>query len=247
MARVAEAVNGADKARGAAQKRGSGFEEWEFPLDMSLARKELGGMSLGDLAAIPFEQLGKFKQAQSFPHGYSRESLTFYAPRDPGVHQVLLWTMLQAKSSIAINMYGFDDPHLVSLLRHHASNPRMIVTLSLDSSQAGGKVEKKLLELLQNDVPGNSIAIGRSEHGAISHDKLMVVDGLFLVSGSTNWSFGGEAEQDNQLTLTRDAIACAEARAVIDLDHDIMLKQMAAKPPAPKARPRRRVAVREPV
>jgi PLD-like domain len=228
-------------------KRGSGFEAWEFPLDMSLARKELGGMSLDELAAIPFEQLGRFKQAQSFPHGYSRESLTFYAPRDPGVHQVLLWTMLQAKSSVAINMYGFDDPHLVSLLRHHVSNPRMIVTLSLDSSQAGGRVETKLLDLLRNELPGNSIAIGRSEHGAISHDKLMVVDGLFLVSGSTNWSFGGEAEQDNQLTLTRDAIACAEARAVIDLDHDIMLKQMAAKAAAPRARPRRRVAVREPV
>jgi hypothetical protein len=212
---------------------------------MSLAREELGGMSLDELAAIPFEQLGRFKQAQSFPHGYSRETLSFYAPRDPGVHHVLLWTVLQAKSSIAINMYGFDDPHIVSLLRHHASNPRMIVTLSLDSSQAGGRVEKQLLELLRNDLDGNSIAVGRSQHGAISHDKLMVVDGLFLISGSTNWSFGGEQEQDNQLTLTRDAIACAEARAVIDLDHDIMLKQMAAAAAKPRARPpRRRVAVR---
>jgi hypothetical protein len=36
-------------------------------------------------------------------------------------------------------------------------------------------------------------------------------------------------DQDNQLTLTRDPIACAEARAVIDLDHDVMLKQMAEK------------------
>jgi phospholipase D-like protein len=231
----------------AAVKRGSGFEEWEFPLDMSLARAEFGGMSLNDLAAIPFEQLGRFKQAQSFPHGYSRETLTFYAPRDPGVHQVLLWTALQAKSSIAINMYGFDDPHMVSLLRHHAVNPQMIVTLSLDSSQASGRVEKKLLELLRNDVPGNSIAIGRSEHGAISHDKLMVVDGLYLISGSTNWSFGGEAEQDNQLTLTRDAVACAEARAVIDLDHDIMLKQMAANAAKPKPKARVRVATRVPV
>jgi phospholipase D-like protein len=231
----------------AAVKRGSGFEEWEFPLDMGVARAELGGMSLNDLAAIPFEQLGRFKQAQSFPHGYSRETLTFYAPRDPGVHQVLLWTALQAKSSIAINMYGFDDPHMVSLLRHHAVNPQMIVTLSLDSSQASGRVEKKLLELLRNDVPGNSIAIGRSEHGAISHDKLMVVDGLYLISGSTNWSFGGEDEQDNQLTLTRDAVACAEARAVIDLDHDIMLKQMAANAAKPKAKPRVRVATQVPV
>jgi len=149
------------------------------------------------------------------------------------VHQVLLWTLLQAKTSVAINMYGFDDPHIVSLLRHHAhaENPKMTVSLSLDSSQAGGRAEKALLEKLRNDIDGNSIAaaIGRSEKGAISHDKLMVVDGLYLITGSTNWSFGGEAEQDNQLTLTRDAIACAEARAVIDLDHDVMLKQMAKK------------------
>jgi len=126
-------------------------------------------------------------------------------------------------------MYGFADGHMVSVLRHHARDPKMIVTLSLDSSQAGGESEKALLEKLKNDLGGNSIAIGRSEKGAISHDKLMVVDGLYLVTGSTNWSFGGEAEQDNQLTLARDPIACAEARAVIDLDHDLMLKRMAEK------------------
>lgn len=213
----------------AAQKSSRSFADWEYPLDLDMPREALGGISLSALAEIPFEDLGRFKQAQSFPHGYNRDYLTFYAPRDQGVHHVLLWTLLQAKSWIAINMYGFDDPHIVSLLRHHVANPQMIVTLSLDSSQAAGRAEKPLLAELRNDLPGNSIAVGRSEKGAISHDKLMVVDGLYLVTGSTNWSFGGEDEQDNQLTLARDPIACAEARAVIDLDHDIMLKQMAAK------------------
>jgi phosphatidylserine/phosphatidylglycerophosphate/cardiolipin synthase-like enzyme len=117
----------------------------------------------------------------------------------------------------------------VALLQHHAESPHMVVTLSLDSTQAGGKSEKALLERLRNDLPGNSIAVGRSERGDISHDKLMVIDGLFLVTGSTNWSFGGEEKQDNQLTISRDPVACAEARAVIDIDHDLMLKQMAAK------------------
>lgn len=203
------------------------FEEWEHPLDFDKPRESLGGTSLKAHAALTWEQLGQFKQAQSFPHGYSRDYLTFYAPRDPGVHQVLVWALLQAHSSVAINMYGFDDQHLEVLLRHFSQDARVLVTLTLDKSQAGGKAEKKLLEDLRNDMPGNSIAIGHSEKGAISHDKLMVIDGLYLVTGSTNWSFGGEAEQDNQLTLTRDAMACAEARAVIDLDHDIMLKQMA--------------------
>jgi phosphatidylserine/phosphatidylglycerophosphate/cardiolipin synthase-like enzyme len=223
------------------------FTDWKFPLDMDLPRDEVGGMSLNELAAIPFEQLGRYKQAQSFPHGYSRDYLTFYAPRDPGVHDVLLWTLLQARSSVAINMYGFDDQNIAALLRHHAVNPQMIVTLSLDSIQAAGRAEVPLLAFLRNDLPGNSIAIGRSERGDISHDKLMVVDGLYLVTGSTNWSFGGEALQDNQLTLTRDPVACAEARAVIDLDHDIMLKQMAEaaakkRPPAARRSSTRRPA-----
>lgn len=205
------------------------FVEWALPLDFSLPRDDLDGMSLQELADVPFEELGRFKQAQSFPHGYSTEYLTFYAPRDTGVHEVLLWAILQARSSIAINMYGFTDPQVVALLQHHAESPHMVVTLSLDSTQAGGKSEKALLERLRNDLPGNSIAVGRSERGDISHDKLMVIDGLFLVTGSTNWSFGGEEKQDNQLTISRDPVACAEARAVIDIDHDLMLKQMAAK------------------
>jgi hypothetical protein len=225
-----------------ARKTG-GFVEWESPLQLDLARDDLGGISLSELAAIPFEQLGKFKHSQSFPHGYSREYLTFYAPRDPGIHEVVLWTLLQAKSSVAINMYGFDDPHVVSLLLHHVTNPQILVTLTLDSSQAGGRGEEPLLKRLRNDMKGNSIAVGRSQRGEISHNKLTVVDGLYLISGSTNWSFGGEKEQDNQLTLTRDPIACAEARAVIDLNHDIMLKQMAAKAAAAR-KPRATQATR---
>jgi phosphatidylserine/phosphatidylglycerophosphate/cardiolipin synthase-like enzyme len=210
------------------------FVAWESPLKLDKKREELGGISLEELAAIPFEDLGRFKQAGAFPHGYDRDYLSFYAPRDTGVHMVLLWTLLQAKTSVAINMYGFDDPQIASLLQHHAKNPQMVITLTLDSSESKTGVEPALLELLHNDLEGNSIAIGekgkiaigRSEKHAISHDKLMVVDGLYLITGSTNWSFGGENDQDNQLTLTRDPIACAEARAVIDLDHDVMLKQM---------------------
>jgi hypothetical protein len=46
-------------------------------------------------------------------------------------------------------------------------------------------------------------------------------------SGSTNWSISGESEQDNQVTLSRNAVIASELRAVLDLNHDWMLKQMA--------------------
>jgi phosphatidylserine/phosphatidylglycerophosphate/cardiolipin synthase-like enzyme len=74
-------------------------------------------------------------------------------------------------------------------------------------------------------------------HSAISHLKVLIVDGVYTVTGSTNWSISGETEQDNQLTLSRNAVIAAETRAVLDLNHDFMLKQMAAaaaKKPAPE-------------
>jgi phosphatidylserine/phosphatidylglycerophosphate/cardiolipin synthase-like enzyme len=203
-------------------------EEWEDPPEFSKPRADLAGLSLDQLAAIPFEGLGRFKQAGRFPAGYSQDALGFYAPRDPSVHAVIVWTLLQATHSIAVNMYGFDDPQASALIRLHTLNDAVAVTLSLDKTQAGGKAEKAILASFNNNLIGNSIAIGRSSRGDISHDKLLVVDGLYLITGSTNWSFGGEELQDNQLTLSRDPLAAAEARTIIDIDHDEMLKQMAA-------------------
>jgi|GEM_PF-570513 len=204
------------------------IEDWEFPPNMTKARADLNGLSLKKLGALSFEELGRFKQAGRFPDGYSTTDLTFYAPRDPGVHAVIVWALLQATHTVAVNMYGFDDPQVAAIIEGYTKDPDIVVTLSLDKSQAGGSSEKEILERFNHGLIGNSIAIGHSSRGAISHDKLVVVDGLYLITGSTNWSQGGEQLQDNQLTLSRVPLAAAEARAIIDLDHDDMLKQMAA-------------------
>ena len=69
----------------------------------------------------------------------------------------------------------------------------------------------------------------------------MIVDGVYTVKGSTNWSLSGEQKQDNELTLSRNAVIAAETRALLDINHDNMLKQMAkqaaagdAQKPAPR-------------
>jgi hypothetical protein len=43
--------------------------------------------------------------------------------------------------------------------------------MSLDKSQAGGVHERELLAKWQNAKAGNSIAIGHSTKGAVSHMK----------------------------------------------------------------------------
>jgi hypothetical protein len=54
----------------------------------------------------------------------------------------------------------------------------------------------------------------------------VIVDGVYTVKGSTNWSLSGQQKQDNELSLSRNAVIAAETRAILDLNHDFMLKQM---------------------
>lgn len=178
--------------------------------------------------ALPaLTQLDQYKAAP-FPPGYPDSQRTFYSPVD-NVHQTLTALLTSADKSLIIAMYGFDDSQLNDVIRSKLADEKIYVQMSLDSTQAAGKAESALLAPWLNDNAGNSIAVGHSEKSAIMHLKMVIIDGVDLVTGSTNWSTGGETRQDNQLTVIRDPLACAEARSRIDIIHDTMLKQMCAK------------------
>jgi len=162
------------------------------------------------------------------PSGYPSNMRTFYSPEDY-VPQVLQSVISSVSKSIVVAMYGFDDDALAAMLDTALRNPAIYVQITLDASQAAGSHEKELLAKYANDMTGNSVAIGKSERGAIMHRKMVIVDGLWRISGSTNWSTSGETLQDNELTIIRDAWVCSEARPVLDIEHDSALKQMAAK------------------
>ena len=162
------------------------------------------------------------------PSGYPTNMRTFYSPED-FVPQVLQSVVSSVSKSIVVAMYGFDDDTLAAMLDTALQNPAIYVQITLDQSQASGVHEKDLLAKYANDMTGNSVAIGQSEKGAIMHRKMVIVDGLWRISGSTNWSTSGETLQDNELTVIRDAMVCAEARPILDIEHDSALKKMAAK------------------
>lgn len=170
-----------------------------------------------------WDTLDQFR-AQPAPHGYPANVRHLFAPIDR-VHEALVALCTAARLSLAAAMYGWDDDEINALFLSKLKDT-IPVQLSLDSSQAAGVHEKKILATWDAEQIGNSVAIGRSSKGAISHDKMVVIDGQVTIAGSTNLSESGERRQNNEAVIVWDAVFAAEARARIDVIHDEMLKQM---------------------
>src|SRR5947209_3480788 len=168
--------------------------------------------------------LDQFRMQPVSP-SYPTNMRTFFSPVDD-VHGALKYLLGAATPSLLIAVYGFDDYELADIIMSKLKDPTILVQLTLDASQAGGVHERKLLA--RENYPASSIAIGNSEHGRIMHDKLAIVDGIFVVTGSTNWSDAGERLQSNQMTVISDAYVAAETTARIGATHANMLQKQQA-------------------
>ena len=161
------------------------------------------------------------------PAGYPANLRHLFAPIDQ-VHEALVAICTAARVSLAGAMYGWDDDEIDALFRSKLADEKIPVTLALDKTQAGGKHEKQILSQWQPDLIGNNIVIGQSSKHAISHDKMIVIDGQVTVAGSTNLSDSGERKQNNEAVIVWDTVFAAEARARIDMIHSEMHGQMVA-------------------
>lgn len=173
-----------------------------------------------------WEGLGRFRR-QPAAHGYPDNLQHLFSPID-AVHPALVSLCSASRVSLAAAMYGWDDDEIDKLFRSKLDDEHIPVTLALDKSQAGGVHERQILAQWRPDMIGNVVVIGHSSKGAISHDKMLVLDGLVTVCGSTNLSTSGESKQNNECVVVWDAVFAAEARARIDIVADEMRTQMKA-------------------
>ena len=185
-----------------------------------------------DLEGMPLEVIWQNfgpifrKDNQDYPLGYPQHVKRLFAPID-NIHLAITSVVGSARLSLACGMFGWDDDEIDQIFRSKLEDEQIPVQLSLDKRQAGGAHEKAILKRWQADQIGNSVAIGNSSKGAISHVKLIVVDGIITIQGSTNLSATGENLQNNECTFILDPVFAAEKRARLDKIHDEMLMQMA--------------------
>jgi PLD-like domain len=169
--------------------------------------------------------LDQFRMRGDLPTGYPANVRRFFSPVD-NVHGALMMLLKGVQHSLKVNMYGYDDDDANAQILQLMNHPNVFVQMSLDKTQAGGVHERKLLASFPQGAIGTSIAIGSSAKHAISHLKVAVIDGLWVIQGSTNWSDSGESKQDNEMTVIYDPYIAAETVGVLDFNHSEMLRQM---------------------
>jgi hypothetical protein len=97
-----------------------------------------------------WDDLARYKAERRFLDGYPDDYRTFWAPRDQ-LHSLLRDLIASAQHSVVVNMFGFTDETLMSLLRSKIESPSVYVQISLDRTQAKGKTEADLLKEYLND------------------------------------------------------------------------------------------------
>jgi phosphatidylserine/phosphatidylglycerophosphate/cardiolipin synthase-like enzyme len=194
-----------------------------------------------DMGAPLIPQLWQFRAEKAPPVGAASDILAMFAGRD-NVHGALLSAIRSARSSLVMNMYGYDDPEIDDAVWDLIENPAIHVAITLDKTQAGGLAERKILDAHRvKDLASfnNHILIGSSATHQISHTKAGVIDGILTFHGSVNLSKSGEGvftqpdgpggvgfkAQNNSLSWHTDRQTCIDFTTELAKDRAAMLTQ----------------------
>jgi hypothetical protein len=193
--------------------------------------------------------LQQYTQEKAYSSTASKDFHLFYVGRDD-VHDILKYVLSRVSVSLYMNMFGFDDDELNSIIMTQAMDPNVTMLITLDQSQAGGVHEKQILasDLAKNPAKYNTyFVIGQSATHQISHTKGFVADGKVAGEGSTNWSASGEGTfvvtgqpggagykaQNNTQSIITDPDTISRFQTELIAEHMAAKSQQSGGQPAP--------------
>src|SRR5271157_1069215 len=106
------------------------------------------------LQTLDLLDLQQYTQEKNYATTASKDFHLFYVGRDD-VHDILKHVLSRVSVSLYLNMFGYDDDELNSILMAKALDPQVTMLVTLDQSQASGAHEKALLN---SDIAKNAAA-----------------------------------------------------------------------------------------
>jgi len=119
------------------------------------------------------------------------EIKVFFSPKG-GIAEEIIKQIDSAESYIDIAMYSFTyEPIAEAIIR--AKNRGVKIRILMDKGQSEGKYSKYKFFL------DNGIALIQDRHAGIMHNKIAIIDGRVLFTGSYNWSKSAEERNEENL------------------------------------------------
>src|SRR5208337_5302277 len=110
----------------------------------SKSASNVTGDPLQNLQTFKLSDLAQYTREGTFSDNASPDVHLFYVGRDD-VHDILKYVLSRVTISLYLNMFGFDDSELNEILMAKVLDPHVVMLITLDKSQAGGKHERALL------------------------------------------------------------------------------------------------------
>lgn len=115
----------------------------------------------------------------------------FFSPKG-GAAEEIIKQIDNAESHIDIAMYSFTyEPIAEAIIR--AKNRGVKIRILMDKVQSQGKYSKYKFFL------DNEIALIQDRHAGIMHNKIAIIDGRILFTGSFNWTKSAEERNEENL------------------------------------------------
>jgi len=120
----------------------------------------------------------------------------FFSPNG-GIKEEIIKQIDNAESHIDISMYSFTSEPIAEALVQ-AKNRGIRVRILLDKLQAAGRYSQYQY-LLDNNIKAIT-----DVHAGIMHNKIAIIDGRVLLTGSYNWTESAEERNEENLLLFID-------------------------------------------